>query len=99
MKKLGRFTKGEILEAEARFLDGQSLYKIGKNMRRSQYAIRGHLINLGLIEYEPVIFHKEEGWLFNNYFSSVDILTLSILLIVLPSLGLYYMVFLVFKAI
>ena len=50
MKKLGRFTKGEILEAEARFLDSQSLYKIGKNMRRSQYAIRGHLINLGLIE-------------------------------------------------
>ena len=53
MKRLGRFTKAEILEAEERFKLGQSLCKIGRDMKRSQTSIRGHLINLGLMEYEP----------------------------------------------
>ena len=50
MRRLGRFTKAEILEAEARFLDGQSVYKIGREMRRKQRPIKLHLINLGLLE-------------------------------------------------
>ena len=50
MRKLGRLTKAEILEAEARFLEGQSIYKIGRAMRRKQRPIKLHLINLGLLE-------------------------------------------------
>ena len=50
MRRLGRFTKAEILEAEARFLDGQSVYKIGREMRRKQRPIKLHLINLGLLD-------------------------------------------------
>ena len=33
MKRQGRFTKSEILEAEERFSTGQSLYKIGREMK------------------------------------------------------------------
>ena len=50
MRKLGRLTKAEILEAEARFIEGQSIYKIGRAMRRKQRPIKLHLINLGLLE-------------------------------------------------
>ena len=42
MKKLGRFSKDEILEVEERFLEGQSLYKIGRCMKRSKASIKGH---------------------------------------------------------
>ena len=36
MKRQGRFTKSEILEAEERFSTGQSLYKIGREMKPMQ---------------------------------------------------------------
>ena len=50
MRKLGRLTKAEILEAEARFLEGQSIYKIGREMGRKQRPIKLHLIDLGLMD-------------------------------------------------
>ena len=97
MKKLGRFTKAEILEAEACFLEGQSLYKIGRNMKRSQASIKGHLINLGLLEYEPVGIYQEERWPLNNSVNWIDLFVLSLLFIVLPSTGLIYIAYLLLK--
>ena len=41
MKRQGRFTRAEILEAEERFNLGQSLYKMGREMRRSQANFLG----------------------------------------------------------
>ena len=98
MKRLGRFTKAEILEAEARFSEGQSIYKIGRNMKRSQSSIRGHLINLGLLEYEPEEIYEDPKWPLNSPPNFIDLFVLSILLIVFPSIGLYYMAFLILKA-
>ena len=74
MKRQGRFTKAEILEAEERFNLGQSLYKIGRDMKRSQASIRGHLINLGLIEYEtePVVYESN----FSIFISTMELLLL-----------------------
>ena len=86
MRKLGRFTKAEILEAEERFMEGQSVYKIGRDMQRSQASIRGHLINLGLIEYEPepVYEFKNESYSFSLMPNSLECFILSAVMIVSP---------------
>ena len=97
MKRLGRFTKAEILEAEARFLEGQSLYRIGRNMKRSQASIKSHLINLGFIDYEPVEIYEELSWPLNNSVNWIDLMVLSLLFIVLPSTGLVYIGYLLLK--
>jgi len=97
LKKLGRFKKAEILDAEARFLEGQSLYKIGRNMKRSQASIKNHLINLGLIDYEPVEIYEELSWPLNNSVNWIDLMVLALLLIVLPSTGLVYIGWLLLK--
>ena len=103
MKKLGRFTKAEILEVEERFMKGQSIYKIGREMRRKQRPIKYHLVNLGLMDEivlgEDNLEYKEESWPFNSPPNYIDLLFLSFLLIFLPSVGIYYIVFLVFKSI
>ena len=57
----GRFTKNEIEEIVHRFNSGQSLYKIGRDMKRRQKSIVKHLVRLGLIE-EPQ-YEEEEKWL------------------------------------
>ena len=98
MKRLGRFTKAEILEAEERFNLGQSLYKIGRNMKRSQASIKGHLINLGLLEYEPIEIYQEESWPLKSSLNWIDLLVLSLLFIVLPSTGLIYISFMMLKS-
>ena len=48
----GRFTKKEINELIERYIEGQSLYKIGRDMKRKQRSIRRHLENAGLMENE-----------------------------------------------
>ena len=99
MKRQGRFTKAEILEAEERFNLGQSLYKIGRDMKRSQAAIRGHLINSGLMEYEPEPLVYESNFsIFSSTINTTDLIILSFLMIVLPSLGLVYMGLMLIKS-
>ena len=99
MRKLGRFTKAEILEAEERFNLGQSLYKMGREMRRSQASIRGHLVNLGLMEYipEPVYENSYGSYVSSPIGDTRDFLILSFLFIILPSLGTYYVAYMIFK--
>ena len=46
----GRFTKDEINELIERFKEGQTLYKIGRDMKRKQRSIKRHLILAGLME-------------------------------------------------
>ena len=92
MKRLGRFTKAEILEAEERFNSGQSLYKMGRDMKRSQVSIRGHLINQGLMQYkpEPIYDFKHDAYSFSLLPKSFEFIILSSLMIVFPSIGLIY---------
>ena len=98
MRRLGRFTKAEILEAEERFKLGQSLCKIGRDMKRSQTSIRGHLINLGLMEYEPeLVIYESNFSIFGSTINLTDLIILSFLMIVLPSLSIMYMGFMVLK--
>ena len=99
MKKKGRFKKIEILELEERFLDGQTLYKIGRDMQRSQASIRGHLMNLGLMEYEVENEINFEGnFTKSNVKTNLkDLFILSLLMIIVPSLGMIYMGLMILK--
>ena len=62
----GRFTKNEIQEIIHRFNSGQSLYKIGRDMKRRQKSIVKHLVRLGLME-EP-LYEEEEKLIFEKLF-------------------------------
>ena len=92
MKRLGRFTKEEILEAEERFILGHSLYKIGREMRRSQASIKSHLIKLGLVKFQAETFYenKNEVYSFSFVPNAVDCFILSALMITFPTIGLMY---------
>ena len=49
-RRVGRFTKYENAELIRMFDKGYSVYKICRNLNRSQKSIRNNLIRLGLIE-------------------------------------------------
>ena len=49
-RKVGRYTKYETAELTRMFGEGFSVYKICRNLNRSQNSIRNNLIRLGLME-------------------------------------------------
>ena len=51
-RRVGRYTKYETTELTRMFSAGYSVYKICRNLNRSQNSIRNNLIRLGLIEGE-----------------------------------------------
>ena len=51
-RRVGRFTKHETAELRRMFEEGYSVYKICRNLNRSQKSIRNNLIRLGEIEGE-----------------------------------------------
>ena len=91
MRRLGRFTKAEILEAEARFLEGQSIYKIGREMGRKQRPIKLHLIDLGLMD-ESVLGEENIEYI-EFKFTFLDALIIGVLLALIPSLILVIFLF------
>ena len=51
-RRVGRYTKDETAELRRMFEEGYSIYKICRNLNRSQKSIRNNLIRLGEIEGE-----------------------------------------------
>ena len=51
-RRVGRYTKYETAELTRMFGEGYSVYKICRNLNRSQNSIRNNLIRLGLMEGE-----------------------------------------------
>ena len=51
-RRVGRYTKEETAELRRMFEEGYSVYKICRNLNRSQKSIRNNLIRLGEIEGE-----------------------------------------------
>ena len=49
MKKLGKYTKEELFKLENMYQDGFTIYKIARDLRRSQKSVKNNLIRLGLI--------------------------------------------------
>ena len=52
IRRVGRYTKHETAELNRMFGEGYSVYKICRNLNRSQNSIRNNLFRLGLIEGE-----------------------------------------------
>ena len=83
----GRFTKEEIDELILRFKEGQSLYKIGRGMKRKQKSIKMHLIKAGLLEdkFTYDIYKDREyvtkSWFYDKF---VLIALISVVMIVEP---------------
>ena len=50
MKKLGKYTKKELIILENMYQDGFTIFKIARDLRRSQKSVRNNLIRLGLMK-------------------------------------------------
>ena len=50
MKKLGKYTKEELVILENMYQDGFTIYKITRDLRRSQKSVRNNLIRLELMK-------------------------------------------------
>tara|TARA_B110000503_G_scaffold82795_1_gene126373 strand:+ start:2479 stop:3003 length:525 start_codon:yes stop_codon:yes gene_type:complete len=90
----GRFTKKEIKELIERYIEGQSLYKIGRDMKRKQRSIRNHLIKAGLMEGDIIYNtykskeHLSTNQLYLNLFIKINfIFIISFIMLVEPRLN------------
>ena len=85
-RRVGRYTKQETFELLRMFNDGYSVYKICRNLNRSQKSIRNNLIRLGKMEGEITprkyvvegkdVIIEDENHFFENlkYFSALSII-------------------------
>ncbi len=85
-RRVGRYTKQETTELLKMFEEGYSIYKICRNLNRSQKSIRNNLIRLGKMEGEITprkyivegkdVIIEDENHFFENlkYFSVLSII-------------------------
>ncbi len=92
----GRLTKDEIDELIKRFSSGQSICKIGRDMKRRQRTIVQHLIRAGLMK-EEIIFQAEKKILKENWILVFPLLI--ILMVVFPILSIIYIYYLFIRKI
>ena len=86
-RRVGRYTKQEKTELLRMFEESYSIYKICRNLNRSQKSIRNNLIRLGKIQGEITprrhveegkeVINKDENHLF-EYFKYFSILSVVI---------------------
>ena len=98
-RRVGRFTKYETVELKRMFDEGYSVYKICRNLNRSQKSIRNNLIRLNLIEGEITprqnrskiqsieINESLAGRTLNYFFYFVFLSVLSFMMLVNPLLN------------
>ena len=67
-RRVGRYTKQEIVQLTSMFNEGYSVYKICRSLNRSQNSIRNNLIRLRLIEgkISPKRFSKSKTIVASN---------------------------------
>ena len=101
-RRVGRYTKYETAELTRMFSEDYSIYKICRNLNRSQKSIRNNLIRLGLIEgeitprqYKPKIDNIENISLvkiiFNTFFYILLLSALVFVMLVEPMFNLLEM--------
>ena len=91
-RRVGRYTKHEISELLRMFEEGYSVYKICRNLNRSQKSIRNNLIRLGkmkgeitprryIVQGKDVVI-EDENYFFHHfkYFSILSFLVFIMLL-------------------
>ena len=95
-RRVGRYTKNETAELTRMFVEGYSVYKICRNLNRSQKSIRNNLIKLGFMEGEitprryttkrnDVVVNDSIGSLIWNYtWYTIILSSLTILFVLKP---------------
>ena len=90
-RRVGRYTKNETAELLRMFEEGYSVYKICRNLNRSQKSIRNNLIRLGKMEGEITprryvvegkdVIIEDENYIFEyfKYFCVLSILIFAML--------------------
>ncbi len=90
-RRVGRYTKHETAELRRMFEEGYSVYKICRNLNRSQKSIRNNLIRLGEIEGEITpqryvvegkdVIVEDENYFFEyiKYFSILSVIVLAMI--------------------
>ena len=91
----GRFTKEEIKELIQRFNEGQSLYKIGRDMKRKQRSIKKHLVSAGLMEEEIYVYDVQDGT-FNIFYllAKYTLLFLTVTALIILNQGIIFWIIL-----
>ena len=94
-RRVGRYTKDETAELRRMFEEGYSVYKICRNLNRSQKSIRNNLIRLGEIEGEITprryvveskdVIVEDENHIF-EYFKYLSILSIVVFAMVVNPL-------------
>ena len=94
MKKLGKYTKQELVILENMYQDGFTIYKIARDLRRSQKSVRNNLIRLGLMKapIETYIGSKEIANKRTNY-NLLNLLPTTFLLLSLIQLNTNFLEF------
>ena len=90
-RRVGRYTKHETAELRRMFEEGYSVYKICRNLNRSQKSIRNNLIRLGEIEGEITprryvvegkdVIVEDENYFFEyiKYFSILSVIVFAMI--------------------
>ena len=95
-RRVGRYTKYETAELTRMFGEGYSIYKICRNLNRSQNSIRNNLIRLGLIEgdvtprrytnksNDVVVYDSISSLIYNNTWSTLTLSFLTLFFVLNP---------------
>ena len=94
MKKLGKYTKEELVILGNMYQNGLTVYKIATDLRRSQKSVRNNLIRLGFMKAstETNIGSNQLRSRKNNY-NVLNLLALSFLLLSLIQLNTNFLEF------
>ena len=84
MKRLGKYTKEELVLLTKLYKEGLSIYKIARDLNRCQKSVRNNLIRLGLLE-GKIITYKNDV-IFNNKKSKINTTNLLLTILLLISI-------------
>ena len=96
-RRVGRYTKDETAELIRMFNDGYSVYKICRNLNRSQKSIKNNLIRLGLIDgvitpvrikpksFEVEETHSQGSYLYGLFLRLFFIFLITMIFVIEPS--------------
>ena len=84
MKRLGKYTKEELVLLTKLYKEGLSIYKIARDLKRSQKSVRNNLIRLGLLA-GKIITYKNDV-IFNNKKSKINTTNLLLIILLLISI-------------
>ena len=84
MKRLGKYTKEELVLLTILYKEGLSIYKIARDLKRSQKSVRNNLIRLGLLEGKIITYRNDV--IIDNKKSIINTTNLLLIILLLISI-------------